>query len=173
MQPFTAAIDEWHRRTPPADWYEGLMKVYAGSSIATDFYAECAERLRAHLAAGRSVVVIAEGLYSRSRRFVTDVAVSDLGMYFAYVTIPRREDDDRWWNWQHATKSRSVSEEAWTLLAAPAWGSGRSRLAPGCRRLTSTRPSTTTAAAIAPCTRSPSGETPRASPKRMAVSEPV
>lgn len=40
-----------------------------------------------------------------------------------------------------ATKSRSVSEEAWTLLAAPAWGSGRSRLAPGCRRLTSTSPS--------------------------------
>lgn len=54
------------------------------------------------------LLVIAEGLRSRSRRFVTDVAVSDLGMYFAYVTIPRREDDDRWWNWQHATKRRSV-----------------------------------------------------------------
>lgn len=42
MQPFTAAIDEWHRRTPPADWYEGLMKAYAGNAIATDFYGEIA-----------------------------------------------------------------------------------------------------------------------------------
>lgn len=42
MEPFTAAIDEWHRRTPPADWYEGLMKAYAGSAIANDFYAEIA-----------------------------------------------------------------------------------------------------------------------------------
>lgn len=42
MEPFTAAIDEWHRRTPPADWYEGLMKAYAGDAIATDFYGEIA-----------------------------------------------------------------------------------------------------------------------------------
>lgn len=42
MEPFTAAIDEWHRRTPPADWYEGLMKAYAGSAIANDFYSEIA-----------------------------------------------------------------------------------------------------------------------------------
>ena len=42
MEPFTAAIDEWHRRTPPADWYEGLMKAYAGAAIATDFYSEIA-----------------------------------------------------------------------------------------------------------------------------------
>lgn len=42
MQPFTAAIDEWHRRTPPADWYEGLMKAYAGAAIARDFYGEVA-----------------------------------------------------------------------------------------------------------------------------------
>lgn len=42
MKPFTAAVDEWHRRTPPADWYEGLMKAYAGSAIADDFYSEIA-----------------------------------------------------------------------------------------------------------------------------------
>ncbi|MGW0161837.1 FAD-dependent monooxygenase [Mycobacterium sp. NPDC003323] len=54
------------------------------------------------------LLVIAEGLRSRSRRFVTDVAVDDLGMYFAYATIARRDSDDRWWNWQHATRRRSV-----------------------------------------------------------------
>lgn len=54
------------------------------------------------------VVVVAEGLHSRSRRFVEAAAVSDLGMYFAYVTLPRRDTDDRWWNWQHATRSRAV-----------------------------------------------------------------
>ena len=41
MARFRPALDEWHRRCQPTDWYEGLMKVYAGSSIATDFYAEC------------------------------------------------------------------------------------------------------------------------------------
>lgn len=45
MQPFTAAIDEWHRRTPPADWYEGLMKAYAGTAIAADFYVEISRYL--------------------------------------------------------------------------------------------------------------------------------
>lgn len=54
------------------------------------------------------VVVIAEGLRSRSRRFVSAAQVNDLGMYFAYATIARTEDDDRWWNWQHASRSRSV-----------------------------------------------------------------
>lgn len=41
MEPFRSHLDEWHRRCSPSDWYEGLMKVYAGSRIATDFYAEC------------------------------------------------------------------------------------------------------------------------------------
>ena len=54
------------------------------------------------------VLVIAEGLRSRSRRFVTDAVVDELGMYFAYATVARRDDDDRWWNWQHATNRRSV-----------------------------------------------------------------
>ena len=52
--------------------------------------------------------MIAEGLHSRSRRFVTSVDVTDLGMYFAYATIPRLDSDDRWWNWQHVTESRAV-----------------------------------------------------------------
>ena len=54
------------------------------------------------------VLVIAEGLRSRSRRFVTSEDVNDLGMYFAYVTIPRSDADDRWWNWQHETNSRGI-----------------------------------------------------------------
>lgn len=43
MAPFTRAIDEWHRRASPADWSEALMKVYAGNTIATDFYREVAD----------------------------------------------------------------------------------------------------------------------------------
>jgi 2-polyprenyl-6-methoxyphenol hydroxylase-like FAD-dependent oxidoreductase len=54
------------------------------------------------------LLVIAEGLHSRSRRFVTSAQVTELGMYLAYATIARNRDDDQWWNWQHATRSRSV-----------------------------------------------------------------
>lgn len=70
------------------------------------------ERVDVALSDGTSVdtdlLVIAEGLHSRSRRFVTPVEVNDLGMYFAYATVARSEHDDLWWNWQHATGSRSV-----------------------------------------------------------------
>ncbi|KMO70367.1 MAG: FAD-dependent monooxygenase [Mycolicibacterium rufum] len=54
------------------------------------------------------LLVIAEGLHSRSRRFVSSAEVQSLGMYIAYVTLPHRDTDDRWWNWQHVTKSRGV-----------------------------------------------------------------
>ncbi|BBY31599.1 FAD-dependent monooxygenase [Mycolicibacterium sediminis] len=54
------------------------------------------------------LVVIAEGLRSRSRRFVTSAEVNELGMFFAYVTIPRDDSDEPWWNWQHVPGSRSV-----------------------------------------------------------------
>ncbi|SCX33085.1 FAD-dependent monooxygenase [Mycolicibacterium fluoranthenivorans] len=54
------------------------------------------------------LLVIAEGLHSRSRRFVTGAEVAPLGMYLAYVTVARRDDDGRWWNWQHVSRSRSV-----------------------------------------------------------------
>lgn len=70
------------------------------------------DRVRIALHDGTSLdadlLVIAEGLHSRSRRFVTSVDVTDLGMYFAYATIPRLDSDDRWWNWQHVTESRAV-----------------------------------------------------------------
>ncbi len=54
------------------------------------------------------LVVVAEGLRSQNRRFVTSVDVTDLGMYIAYLTLARTTGDDRWWNWQHAPRSRSV-----------------------------------------------------------------
>jgi deazaflavin-dependent oxidoreductase (nitroreductase family) len=54
------------------------------------------------------LVVITEGLRSRSRRFVTPTEVNDFGMYIGYATLPRRESDGQWWNWQHAAGSRAV-----------------------------------------------------------------
>lgn len=70
------------------------------------------DRVAVLLADGESIdadlLVIAEGLYSRSRRFVTPVEVTELGMYIAYATIPRTDADDGWWNWQAATGHRTV-----------------------------------------------------------------
>ena len=54
------------------------------------------------------MVVIAEGLRSQSRKLVTSAEVTDLGMYFAYLTLDRRDTDDRWWNWMHAPGHRAV-----------------------------------------------------------------
>ncbi|NGN70288.1 tRNA 2-methylthio-N6-isopentenyl adenosine(37) hydroxylase MiaE-like protein [Streptomyces sp. A7024] len=45
MDPFAAALDEFHRQTAPSDWLEGLVKAYVGDSIAADFYREVAARL--------------------------------------------------------------------------------------------------------------------------------
>ncbi|MEU4201843.1 ferritin-like fold-containing protein [Streptomyces sp. NPDC045470] len=47
MEPFAAALDEFHRQTAPSDWLEGLVKAYVGDSIASDFYREVAARLDA------------------------------------------------------------------------------------------------------------------------------
>ncbi|MFI7244204.1 ferritin-like fold-containing protein [Streptomyces qinglanensis] len=47
MEPFAAALDEFHRLTAPSDWLEGLIKAYVGDSIASDFYREVATRLDA------------------------------------------------------------------------------------------------------------------------------
>lgn len=45
MAPFRAPIDEFHRHTAPADWYEGLVKAYVGDGLANDFYREIAAYL--------------------------------------------------------------------------------------------------------------------------------
>ena len=55
------------------------------------------------------VVVVAEGLTSRTRALVMpDARVHDLGLYTAYLTIPRRPDDDRWWRWYNAPGGRTL-----------------------------------------------------------------
>lgn len=38
MAPFVPALDDFHARTEPADWLEGLVKAYVGDGIAADFY---------------------------------------------------------------------------------------------------------------------------------------
>ncbi|GAB3690233.1 ferritin-like fold-containing protein [Angustibacter aerolatus] len=45
MQPFVTPIDEFHDRTRPSTWLEGLVKAYVGDGIAGDFYREVAEYL--------------------------------------------------------------------------------------------------------------------------------
>jgi hypothetical protein len=40
MEPFVVPIDEFHDRTKPSGWLEGLVKAYVGDGIATDFYRE-------------------------------------------------------------------------------------------------------------------------------------
>ena len=72
------------------------------------------DHVTARLAGGdeldADLVVVAEGTRSRTRSLVMPEAeLTELGMYIAYVTIPRSPDDDRWWRWHHALGSRSVS----------------------------------------------------------------
>ncbi|TNM37563.1 hydroxylase [Nocardioides albidus] len=45
MIPFREPLDEFHRHTAPADWYEGLVKAYVGDGLANDFYREIAAYL--------------------------------------------------------------------------------------------------------------------------------
>jgi 2-polyprenyl-6-methoxyphenol hydroxylase-like FAD-dependent oxidoreductase len=57
------------------------------------------------------VEVVAEGLRSRTRALVfpgTD-AVRELGLYVAYLTIPRTDDDTDLWRWHSAGRGRSVT----------------------------------------------------------------
>jgi tRNA-(MS[2]IO[6]A)-hydroxylase (MiaE)-like len=42
MKPFHAPFDEFHARTRPKDWLEGLVLAYVGNGFAADFYREVA-----------------------------------------------------------------------------------------------------------------------------------
>ena len=42
MEPFRKPFDEFHVRTAPADWLEGLVKACVGDGLAADFYREVA-----------------------------------------------------------------------------------------------------------------------------------
>jgi tRNA-(MS[2]IO[6]A)-hydroxylase (MiaE)-like len=46
MQPFAAPLDDFHARTVPSDWLEGLVKAYVGDGFAADFYRAAADLLR-------------------------------------------------------------------------------------------------------------------------------
>jgi hypothetical protein len=43
MAPFVSALETFHARTTPSNWYEGLVKAYVGDGMAADFYREVAE----------------------------------------------------------------------------------------------------------------------------------
>lgn len=45
MQPYVQAIDEFHARTEPSDWLEGLVKAYLGNEMAASFYRQAADVL--------------------------------------------------------------------------------------------------------------------------------
>lgn len=47
MEPYTAAIDEFDRRTRGADWYETLVAAYLTAGFLDDFYARLASGLPA------------------------------------------------------------------------------------------------------------------------------
>lgn len=57
------------------------------------------------------VVVAADGMGSRTRSLTFGDAprIKPLGMYTAYLTIPRQPDDTNWWLWYSAPGGRSVS----------------------------------------------------------------
>ncbi|MEZ0494061.1 FAD-dependent monooxygenase [Kineococcus sp. TBRC 1896] len=75
--------------------------------------AEHADGVSVTLASGErrevDLVVVAEGVGSRTRGLVfPGDHLRPLGMYCAYVTIPRTPDDDRTWRWYNALEGRSV-----------------------------------------------------------------
>lgn len=45
MDPFEATFTDFHRKTRPADFLEGLVKAYVGDGLAADFYREIAAYL--------------------------------------------------------------------------------------------------------------------------------
>lgn len=59
------------------------------------------------------LVVVAEGPRSRTRGLVMtgerEPVLDRLGMYCAWLTVPRTADDDRWWRWLSVPGSRSVN----------------------------------------------------------------
>lgn len=45
MSPFRQTLIDFHAKTKPNDWLEGLMKAYVGDGIALDFYQEIASNV--------------------------------------------------------------------------------------------------------------------------------
>ncbi|MBA8795728.1 2-polyprenyl-6-methoxyphenol hydroxylase-like FAD-dependent oxidoreductase [Friedmanniella endophytica] len=75
---------------------------------------ETADGVEVDLAGGgresADLLVVAEGVRSSTRDLIMDDVVHDpLGLYLAYGTIPRTDDDDRWWRWYTAPGSRQAT----------------------------------------------------------------
>ncbi len=76
MAPFVAPIDEFHARTTPSTWHEGLVKYFVGDAIAADFYRE----ISAHLDEGTRKLVLSALDTSDSSQFaVSQVSAAVAG----------------------------------------------------------------------------------------------
>lgn len=69
MQPFVRPLDEFHAKTSPGDWLEGLVKAYVGDGLAYDFYGELAKVLDPETHALVSEIVSSTG---EAAAFVVD-----------------------------------------------------------------------------------------------------
>jgi 2-polyprenyl-6-methoxyphenol hydroxylase-like FAD-dependent oxidoreductase len=56
------------------------------------------------------LVIAADGIRSRTRSlaFGSEPEIRELGMYMAYLTIPRAASDDAWWYWYNAPGRRTI-----------------------------------------------------------------
>jgi hypothetical protein len=77
MAPFVEPLTEFHRRTAPSDWLEGLVKAYVGDGIAADFYRE-----------------VAVHLDPATRDLVLDVLADTGHVQFAIVRVRRAIEED-------------------------------------------------------------------------------
>lgn len=68
IAPFREAVDEFHRHTAPADWYEGMVKAFVGDGLANDFYREIA----AYLDPDTRDLVVSSAETTRHSAFVVD-----------------------------------------------------------------------------------------------------
>ncbi|TGO04991.1 FAD-dependent monooxygenase [Serinibacter arcticus] len=81
------------------------------------------------------LVVVAEGVRSATRDLVLpaeEIHRDPLDLAIVYGTIPRTDDDDRWWRWYTATDQRQVTlrpDNVGTIRATLAWLTDRSDLA--------------------------------------------
>lgn len=86
--------------------------VFGNQIVALDEHADGVTVTFAHGQARTfDVVVVAEGLRSRTRSLVfpgTD-PVRELGMYIAYLALPRTSDDTDLWRWHSAGRGRSIT----------------------------------------------------------------
>lgn len=57
------------------------------------------------------LVIAADGIRSstRSLGFGDEPEIRELGLYIAYLTLPRAASDDAWWRWYNAPGGRSIS----------------------------------------------------------------